>query len=138
MQNENRNARMMMNNPMNAQYQIMRNGQMPNGAPNELKRAALQNNRPYVFHYNPIRSHWLTRSSNGNPMAGMQPMKNPNMMAAQMQRDGSGMDLNGQRPQSPGSNENAPSPNKRLRVDGTSSVIPCDVYQLTERIPQAV
>jgi hypothetical protein len=53
MQNENRNARMMMNNPMNAQYQIMRNGQMPNGAPNELKRAALQNNRPYAFHATP-------------------------------------------------------------------------------------
>lgn len=49
-------------------------------------------------------------------MAGM-PMKNPAMMAAHMQRDGS-MDMNGQRPQSPGSNENAPSPNKRPRVDG--------------------
>lgn len=64
----------------------------------------------------------LTHSSNGNPMAGMQ-MKNPAMMAAQMQRDGSGMDMNGQRPQSPGSNENAPSPNnpnKRARIDGTS------------------
>jgi hypothetical protein len=61
-------------------------------------------------------------------MAGMQPMKNPNMMAAQMQRDGSGMDLNGQRAPSPGSNEHALSPNKRARVDGTSSVVPCDVY----------
>jgi hypothetical protein len=70
-------------------------------------------------------------------MAGMQPMKNPNMMAAQMQRDGSGMDLNGQRPQSPGSNENAPSPNKRPRVDGTSSVIPPGEYKLTGSDPQA-
>lgn len=63
----------------------------------------------------------LTRSSNGNPMGGMQKM-NPGMQmaAAQMQRDGSQMDMNGQRPQSPGSNENAPSPNKRPRVDGTS------------------
>jgi len=52
-------------------------------------------------------------------MAGMQ-MKNPAMMAAHMQRDGSGIDMNGQRPQSPGSNENASSPNKRPRVDGTS------------------
>ncbi len=50
-------------------------------------------------------------------MAGM-PIKNP-MMAAHMQRDPSGMDVNGQRPQSPGSNENAPSPNKRPRVEGT-------------------
>lgn len=54
-------------------------------------------------------------------MAGMQ-MKNPGMqMAAQMQRDGSQIDINGQRPQSPGSNDNAPSPNKRPRVDGASS-----------------
>ncbi|KAI8933705.1 hypothetical protein NX059_009422 [Plenodomus lindquistii] len=100
MQNEHRNQRMMMNNPMNTQYQMMRNG-MPNGVQaNELKRAVPMNNRP-----------------NGNPIAGMQ-MKNPAMMAVQMQRDGSGMEMSGQRPQSPGSNENAPSPNKRPRVDG--------------------
>lgn len=49
MQNEQRNQRMMMNNPMNAQYQnMMRNG-MPNGvAQGDLKRAAAMNNRPYV------------------------------------------------------------------------------------------
>jgi hypothetical protein len=51
-------------------------------------------------------------------MANMNQMKNP-MMAAQMQRDGSGMNLNGQQPQSPGSNDNAPSPNKRQRVEGS-------------------
>lgn len=101
LQNEQRNTRMMMNNPMNAQYQTMMRGNMQNGVgANDLKRTAAMNNRP-----------------NGNPIAGMQ-MKNPAMMAAQMQRDGSGMDMNGQRPQSPGSNENAPSPNKRPRVDG--------------------
>jgi hypothetical protein len=50
-------------------------------------------------------------------MANMQ-MKNQQMLSAQMQRDGSGMDMNGQRPQSPGSSENAPSPNKRPRVEG--------------------
>ena len=52
MQNEQRNQRMMMSNPMNAQYQNVGNmmrGNMPNGvAQNDLKRAALQNNRPYV------------------------------------------------------------------------------------------
>jgi hypothetical protein len=53
-------------------------------------------------------------------MANMQ-MKNPGMMTAQMQRDGSNMDLNGQRPQSPGPNENAPSPNKRPRMEGMSA-----------------
>lgn len=44
----------------------------------------------------------------------------PNMMGAQMQRDGSQMDMNGQRAPSPNSNENAPSPNKRPRVEGKS------------------
>jgi hypothetical protein len=50
MQNEQRNQRMMMSNPMNAQYQNvnMMRANMPNGVPNDLKRAALQNNRPYV------------------------------------------------------------------------------------------
>ncbi|KAF2853592.1 hypothetical protein T440DRAFT_311054 [Plenodomus tracheiphilus IPT5] len=101
MQNEQRNQRMMMNNPMSAQYQMMTRNGMPNGVQaNDLKRAAAMNNRP-----------------NGNPIVGVQ-MKNPAMMAAQMQRDGSGMEMNGQRPQSPGSNENAPSPNKRPRVEG--------------------
>jgi hypothetical protein len=51
-------------------------------------------------------------------MASMAQMKNPAMMAAQMQRDGSNMDMNGQRPQSPGPNDNAPSPNKRPRMEG--------------------
>ncbi|KAH7080106.1 hypothetical protein BKA63DRAFT_234945 [Paraphoma chrysanthemicola] len=104
MQNEQRSQRMMMNNPMNAQYQnMMRNG-MANGNPNDLKRAAL-NNRPA-----------------GNPMANMGQMKNPAMMtAAQMQRDGSNMDMNGQRPQSPGPNSDAPSPNKRPRMEGGMS-----------------
>jgi hypothetical protein len=39
-----------MSNPMNAQYQNvnMMRANMPNGVPNDLKRAALQNNRPYV------------------------------------------------------------------------------------------
>ncbi|KAJ4990971.1 SOM1 protein [Stagonosporopsis vannaccii] len=105
MQNEQRNQRMMMSNQMNAQYQNMGNmmrANMPNGvAQNDLKRAALQNNRP-----------------NGNPMAGVGQMNKPNMMGAQMQRDGSQMDMNGQRAPSPNSNENAPSPNKRPRVEG--------------------
>lgn len=52
MQNEQRNQRLMMNNPMTAQYQNagnMMRANMPNGiAQNDLKRAALQNNRPYV------------------------------------------------------------------------------------------
>ncbi|KAF4302131.1 cAMP-dependent protein kinase pathway protein [Botryosphaeria dothidea] len=49
----------------------------------------------------------------------LQQMKNQQqqmMQTQQMQRDGSQMDMN-QRPQSPGSAENAPSPNKRPRLE---------------------
>ncbi|KAF2180336.1 hypothetical protein K469DRAFT_692859 [Zopfia rhizophila CBS 207.26] len=104
-QTEQRQQRMMMaNNGMNpAQYQNMMRA-MPNGANvNDLKRAAAMNNR------NP---------PNPNQMGGMNQMNKQAMMSAQMQRDGSAMDMNGQRPQSPGSTENAPSPNKRPRVEG--------------------
>jgi hypothetical protein len=57
-------------------------------------------------------------------MANMNQMKSHAMMGAQMQRDGSQMDMNGQRPQSPGSAENEPSPNKRPRVEGNFSSSP--------------
>ena len=53
-------------------------------------------------------------------MANMNHLKNQAMMSAQMQRDGSGVDLNGQRPHSPSSTENAPSPSKRPRLDSTA------------------
>ncbi|KAF2735719.1 hypothetical protein EJ04DRAFT_183548 [Polyplosphaeria fusca] len=103
MSTNERNQRMMMSNGgMNPNYpQMMR---MPNGAgtPNDLKRQVLNQQR------NP----------GAGPMGNMNQMKNPALMSAQMQRDGSQMDMNGQRPQSPGSAENAPSPNKRARVEG--------------------
>ncbi|CAI9630267.1 unnamed protein product [Alternaria burnsii] len=119
MQNEQRNQRLMMaNNPMaNAQYMMARNGGMTNGKPTELQRTAHMNNRP-----------------TGNPMAGMQSMKNPNMI--QMQRDGSNMDMNGNRPNSPGSNENAPSPNKRPRVEGGMNAGNMPNNQFNEFMPQ--
>ena len=47
MQNEQRNSRMMMTNPMAAQYQNMM--RPVNGiAPTDLKRAAMNNRNPYV------------------------------------------------------------------------------------------
>jgi hypothetical protein len=49
MQNNQRNDRMMMNTTMNAQYQNMMRNNMANGAPNDLKRAAAMNNRPYAL-----------------------------------------------------------------------------------------
>lgn len=41
-----------------------------------------------------------------------------NQQLMQMQRDHSDMDMNGHRPQSPASAENAPSPSKRPRIEG--------------------
>ena len=40
------------------------------------------------------------------------------MMQQQMQRDGSDIDINGQRPRTPSSGDNAPSPSKRPRLAG--------------------
>ena len=50
----------------------------------------------------------LVRTPQGMSMQGK-------MMVQPMQRDGSSMDINGQRPQTPG--DNAPSPSKRQRLD---------------------
>ncbi|KAF2139938.1 uncharacterized protein K452DRAFT_58352 [Aplosporella prunicola CBS 121167] len=83
------------------QYRNMMGAMPPNGMPmnmTEMQRKAMQNQRL-------------------NPQQ-MQQMKNQqqHMMQNQMQREGSQMDMN-QRPSSPGSAENAPSPNKRPRLD---------------------
>lgn len=67
----------------------------------------------------------------------MNQMKNQAMMSAQMQRDGSQMDMNGQRPQSPGSNENGGSPNKRPRVEGTNFHSPRMALARSQNMPQA-
>jgi len=49
MSNELRNQRMMMNNTMSAQYQMMARNGMPNGVQaTDLKRAVAMNNRPYA------------------------------------------------------------------------------------------
>jgi hypothetical protein len=119
MQAEQRNQR------MNARYQNVRDvmrGNMPKGvAQNGLKRAALDNNRLYV---NAILRHeastLLTTKSNGKPTAKMSLTNKFNVTGARMQRDGSQMDMKGQHAPSPNSNEIAPSPNKRPRVEGKS------------------
>ncbi|KAF2273395.1 uncharacterized protein EI97DRAFT_444924 [Westerdykella ornata] len=97
--NDMRNQRI---NMMNPQYANMMRG-IPNGVdPNQLKRAAMNNRNP-----------------NGPVPMGAMPMNKQAMLqSAQMSRDGSGMDMNGQRPQSPNSTDNAPSPNKRPRIEG--------------------
>jgi hypothetical protein len=119
MQVEQRNRR------MNVQYQNVRKvmrGNMPKGvAQNGFKRTALEKNRLYV---KAILLHeaitLLTTRSNGNPMVNMGQTNKPNMTGARVQRDGSQMDMNGQHAPSPNSNEIAPSPNKRPRVEGKS------------------
>ena len=50
-------------------------------------------------------------------MAAMQMAKNQHMMQQQMRRDPSDVDINGQRPRTPSSAENAPSPPKRPRLE---------------------
>ncbi|KAH0596583.1 hypothetical protein MHUMG1_05701 [Metarhizium humberi] len=79
-----------------AQMMRMQNGNMNMGMKqhNTLARAAIANNQ-------------------NNPQMMMQPNKQN-----QMQRDPSGMDQNRDRPSSPASGENAPSPSKRQRIDG--------------------
>lgn len=95
--------RMLMTGNMNQYSRNMM--QMQNGMmPNDLQRKAMSNNR------NPTPQQ----------LQQMQTMKNQAMMSAQMQRDGSGMDMSGQRPQSPSSVDNAPSPNKRPRLEGNA------------------
>jgi hypothetical protein len=136
MQVEQRNQR------MNAQYQNVRKvlrGNIPKGvAQNGFKRAALENNRLYV---KAILLHGastlLTTKSFGNPMANMGQTNKSNMTGARMQRDGSQMDMNGQRAPPPNSNENAPSPNKRPRVEGKSDTDQLGLPLLT-LTPQAL
>ncbi|KAF1955379.1 hypothetical protein CC80DRAFT_93127 [Byssothecium circinans] len=105
MANEARNQRMMMTgvngvNGLNPQAYNMMRMQQQNGVPGDLKRA-MHNRNPQVA---------------AAAMANMNQMQKQHaMMGTQMQREGSQIDG---RPQSPGSNENAPSPNKRPRVDG--------------------
>ncbi|KAL7920784.1 hypothetical protein ACQKWADRAFT_150097 [Trichoderma austrokoningii] len=65
----------------------------------------------------------MKQQQNNLARAAMANNQNPNMQMLQakqnpMQRDPSGMDANRERPSSPASGENAPSPSKRQRIDG--------------------
>ncbi|KAI9764148.1 MAG: hypothetical protein M1835_007639 [Candelina submexicana] len=98
-----------INQQLNQQYQNMMRGMPPGGmnmGQGELRQKALQNSR------------------NATPQM-VQQMKSQQLMHQQMQRDGSDNDINGQqRPNSPSSAENAPSPSKRPRLDGGPFVMP--------------
>ncbi|CAK40968.1 uncharacterized protein An12g00390 [Aspergillus niger] len=87
----------LMNGQM-GQMNIRRNGMVP---PN-LQKTVLQNN---------------TTGLSQQQLAQMHKNQQVQMMQ-QMQREHSDMDMNGHRPQSPASAENAPSPSKRPRLEG--------------------
>ncbi|KAE9572797.1 hypothetical protein CGMCC3_g11119 [Colletotrichum fructicola] len=61
----------------------------------------------------------LARTAMANNQNNPQAMQMLQHKQTQMQRDPSDMEGNRQRPSSPGSGENAPSPSKRPRLDGT-------------------
>ncbi|KAL9029445.1 MAG: hypothetical protein Q9196_002320 [Gyalolechia fulgens] len=72
-----------------------------NGMSGDLRQKALQNQNRHFQ----------------NPQQMMNMQKQQQMMQ-QMRRDPSEMDMNGQRPRTPSSGDNAPSPSKRPRLDG--------------------
>lgn len=96
------------------QINMRRNGVVP---PN-LQKAVLQNNTTGLYacvvppHWSDIVLICFRRSQ--QQMAQFQ----KNQVMQQMQREHSDMDMNGHRPQSPSSVENAPSPSKRPRLEG--------------------
>ncbi|PNS17368.1 hypothetical protein CAC42_7051 [Sphaceloma murrayae] len=93
----NDRQRMMANPQMQNNMAAQR--MMQNGVPNDMRQMMMKGNRPQTA-------------------AHLQQMRMQMAQQGQMQRDGSAMDMNGQqRPQTPGSGDNAPSP-KRPRLDG--------------------
>ncbi|KAA6416136.1 MAG: hypothetical protein FRX48_00855 [Lasallia pustulata] len=85
-------------------YPMMR-GFQANGIPmnqNDLQRKILQNTRNAPAHLTQMQKTQLQQHA----------------MMQQMQREGSDIDINGQRPRTPSLSDNAPSPSKRPRLDG--------------------
>ncbi|ORY54958.1 uncharacterized protein BCR38DRAFT_462126 [Pseudomassariella vexata] len=96
-------------NPM---VQRMPNGMAMNAKQNNLARTAMANNQ------NPQAMQMLQQKQN------------------QMQRDPSDMEGNNRRPASPGSNDNAPSPSKRPRLDGNTPFNPQQGGMMNNARPQ--
>ncbi|EFR02894.1 OefA protein [Nannizzia gypsea CBS 118893] len=93
------------------QNQLMRQGQL---MPNQF--AAMRGVRGNMVPAN-LQKSVLQNPQNMTPQQIAQ-IRNQQMMHHQMQREHSDMEMNGHRPQSPSSVENAPSPSKRQRIDG--------------------
>ncbi|KAL9007075.1 MAG: hypothetical protein Q9188_000198 [Gyalolechia gomerana] len=84
-----------------SEYQQLLFRQQQTGMPGDLRQKALQNQNRHFQ----------------NPQQMMNMQKQQQIMQ-QMRRDPSEMDMNGQRPRTPSSGDNAPSPSKRPRIDG--------------------
>ncbi|GAM43501.1 hypothetical protein TCE0_050f18365 [Talaromyces pinophilus] len=97
-QNFLRQPQMIMQNGM---ANLRRNG-VPNMNNMNLQKTALQNNASGI---------------NASAMNPQQIAQLQNKQQIQMQREHSDMDMNGHRPQSPSSADNAPSPSKRPRLE---------------------
>ncbi|KAL8769173.1 MAG: hypothetical protein Q9209_004807 [Squamulea sp. 1 TL-2023] len=90
-----------MNGMSEYQHMLFRqqNGMPVNGS--DLRQRALQN-----------------QNRNFGQNSQMMAMQKQHMMQQQMRRDPSEMEMNGQRPRTPSSGDNAPSPSKRPRIEG--------------------
>ncbi|RDW61256.1 putative cAMP-dependent protein kinase pathway protein (Som1) [Aspergillus mulundensis] len=94
-----RNPQQMMPGQMGRLNNMRGNGIVPNN----LQKAVLQNN---------------TGGFSQQQFAAQLQQKNQQAAMMQMQREHSDIDMNGHRPPSPSSAENAPSPSKRPRLEG--------------------
>ncbi|KAL8948191.1 MAG: hypothetical protein Q9222_005597 [Ikaeria aurantiellina] len=95
-----------MNEYQHMLYRQQQNGGMPvNG---DLRHKALQNQN---------------RNFGQNPQQMLALQKHQMMQQQQMRRDPSELDMNGQRPRTPSSGDNAPSPSKRPRMEGHPSMM---------------
>ncbi|KAI4208241.1 MAG: hypothetical protein LQ346_000121 [Caloplaca aetnensis] len=113
----------MMPNGMNNMndYQRMlfqqQNGMPVNG--NDLRQKALQNQNRHLQYATSSSLSYLVLADHSyrNPQQ-MQMLQKQQMLQHQMRRDPSEMEMNGQRPRTPSSGDNAPSPSKRPRMEG--------------------
>lgn len=108
----------MMRHPMIHNGQFPMRGMRPGMMPPNIPKSVMQNQNLYD----------LVTQRNGFYDANFEPFSTPQQLAQmhknqaimhqqQMQREQSQMEMNGHRPQSPSSAENAPSPSKRPRLD---------------------
>ncbi|MCJ1405479.1 hypothetical protein MMC11_008707 [Xylographa trunciseda] len=101
------------------QQQMMRNPGMMGGNiayQNMLRMQQMNGGMP--MNTNDMRGRTQQNLRNLTPQQMMARNQQQLMQQQQMERAGSDVDINGQRPRTPSSSDNAPSPSKRPRLDG--------------------